>query len=169
MGHSDRILLLARLAPFVAWKDALLSRHLERCPECAARLATRDETCRLLVGESDLGDLDGIWPAVRAAIAAPGPRVPAVVRARVPAWRWMTAAAGFALAAVLTLAAVHYFQPGSGLAGFEVASIAGLESEAGPPVGDVQLGYVRIDNEPARTIIYKPHDANLILIWAGRN
>jgi anti-sigma factor RsiW len=169
MGHSDRLIYFARLIPGGAWKDALLERHLERCPDCAVKLASREETRRLLVGSADVGDLEGIWPAVRAAIAAPGPRRPDVIRKRIPAWRWMTAAAGFALAVFLTWSAVRFFQPGAGLAGFEVASVAGLESEAGPPAGDVQLSYVRIDNEPARAIVYKPHDSNLVLIWAGRN
>jgi anti-sigma factor RsiW len=169
MGHSDRILLLVRLIPFSVWKDGLLERHLERCPGCAARLASREEARRLLVHASDLGGLEGIWPAVREAIAAPGPRRPDAIRNRIPAWRWMTAAAGLALAVFLTWAAVRALLPGHGMAGFDVVSVAEFESEAGPPAGDVQLGYVRIDNEPARAIIYKPHDSNLVLIWAGRN
>ena len=169
MGHSDRILLLARLMPLISWKDALISRHFERCPECAARLATREEARRLLVGEEDLGGLEGIWPAVKAAIKAPVPLIPVTVRTSVPAWRWLTAAAGFALAVLLTWSAVRFFQPGSGMAGFEIASVAGLESQAEPAAGDVQLAYVRIADEPAQTIIYKPHDSNLVLIWAERN
>jgi hypothetical protein len=169
MGHTDRILWLARLVPFGAWKDALLGRHFERCPECAARLATREEARRILVGAADVGDLEGIWPAVRAAITARGPRIPVAVRTRVPAWRWAAAAAGLGLAVFLTLTAVRFFQPGRGLAGFEIASVAASEIDSGSAPGDVQLGYVRIDNEPARTIVYKPHDSNLVLIWAGRN
>ena len=63
MGHSDRVLFFARLIPSGAWKEAQLERHLERCPQCAARLATREETRRLLVGDSRArvgeADLDG--------------------------------------------------------------------------------------------------------------
>ncbi len=172
MGHSDRLLFLARLVPFGAWKDVLFGRHFERCPECAARLATREEARRLLVGAEEVGDLDGIWPAVCAAIAAsgPGPGHPvAAVRVRIPAWRWLTAAAGLAVAVLLTWGTVRFFQPGRGLAGFEVASVAASMAGSESLAGDVELAYVRIDNEPARTIVYKPHDANLVLIWAGRN
>jgi anti-sigma factor RsiW len=169
MGHSDRLIFFARLIPGGAWKDALLERHLERCPDCAAKLASREETRRLLVGAADVGGLEGIWPAVRAAIAAPGPRRPDVIRKRIPAWRWMTAAAGFALAVFLTWTAVRTLQPGAGLAGFDISSVAASAAETENAPGDVQLAYIRIDNEPARAIVYKPHDSNLVLIWAGRN
>lgn len=172
MGHTDRMLFLARLVPFCAWKDALFGRHFERCPECAGRLASREEARRLLVGAAEVGSLDGIWPAVCAAIAriGPGPRVPVTaVRIRIPAWRWLAAAAGLAMAVLLTWGTVRFFQPGRGLAGFEVASVAASAFEAGSAPGDVRLGYVRIADEPARTIVFKPHDANLVLIWAGRN
>jgi hypothetical protein len=172
MGHSDRMLLLARLIPFGAWKDALFGRHFERCLECAGRLATREEARRLLVGADEIGDLIGIWPAVCAAIAGSGPgggHPVAAVRARIPAWRWLTASAGFALAILLTWTAVRTLQPGHGLAGFDVSSVMASASEPGSAPDDVQLGYVRIENEPARTIVFKPHEANLVLIWAGRN
>jgi len=169
MGHSDRMLFLARLIPFGAWKDALFGRHFERCPECAGRLATREEARQLLVGAADLGDLEGIWPAVCAAITSPGPRIPAAARMRIPAWRWLTVAAGAALAVFLTWTAVRTLQPGHGLAGFDVASVAASAYEPGSAPDDVELAYVRIDNEPARTIVFKPHEANLVLIWAGRN
>lgn len=167
MGHSDRMLFLARLIPFGAWKDALLGRHFEGCRECAGRLATREEARRLLVGAADLGDLEGIWPAVCAGITAQGLRIPVAARTRIPAWRWLMATAGLALAVFLTWTAVRTLQPGHGLAGFEVASVAA--SEPGLAPGDVQLSYVRIDNESARTIVYKPHDTDMVLIWAGRN
>ncbi len=170
MGHSDRMMFLAGIVPFGAWKDALFGRHFERCPECSRRLATREEARNLLVGEAELGHLDGIWPAVRAAISAPRPAEPvAAARVRTPAWKWLAATAGLALAVFLTWTAVSTLQPGSGLAGFTVASTAGPAPELGDAAGDVQLGYVRIDNEPARTIVFKPLDSNTVLIWAGRN
>ncbi len=170
MGHSDRMFLLAGLVPFGALRDALFGRHFERCPECSRRLATREEARRLLVGETDLGDLGRIWPAVCAAISSPGPAAPfAAARVRIPAWKWLAAGAGLALAVVLTWTAVRTLQPGAGLAGSEIASAAAPAPELAASAADVELGYVRIENEPARTIIFKPYDANLVLIWAGRN
>ena len=169
MAHSDRILWLAHLLPVEAWRDALIVRHLERCPACAARLATREEARSVLVQAADVGALDGVWPAVRAAIERPAPRPESGPGTGVPAWRWAAAAAGFCLAAILTWTAVRAFHPGAGVSGFEVTSDSASAFEAAPAAGDVQLAYIRVDNEPARAIIYKPHDSNLVLIWAGRN
>jgi hypothetical protein len=169
MAHADWIHLLARLLPLGSWKDAVLGRHLERCPRCASRLATREEARSLLVGADDLGNLDGLWPAVRDEIAAHGPRVQPPRRPRISAWRWLAAVSGLALASLTAWTAVRTLQPGAGLSGFEVSSVAAAASEPGSGCGDVRLAYVRIGSEPARTIIFKPRDADLVLIWAGRD
>jgi hypothetical protein len=170
MDHSERVFLWARLLPLARWKDAYLARHLEHCAECAARLASREEARSVMIEAADVGDIDGLWPAVRKAIAAPSGRSERGRGPGIPAWRWLAAAAGLALAVALTWSAVRALRPGAELYGYEVVSVAAAATgEEIPLTGDIQLAYVRIADEPARTIVFKPRAAALVLIWAGRN
>jgi len=174
MDHSDGIMALARILPFASWKDRLLVRHAERCPACAARLATAEEARIFLVRIPQTGNR--VWnPAalLGASEASVRPEPSRTLRLR-PAWRWTAAAAGFGLAVLLTWSLVRSLSSGPGRTGF--ASVgrrtadAPAESRIGPHAGsgDLRLAYIRIDNEPARAIVFKPRDSNLVLVWAGR-
>jgi len=160
MRHSRWISVVYALLPLNRWKDVLLRGHLEKCPECAARIASREEVRRILVQAGDLGDLGGLWPAVRrkilgAAFDKFAPQRPAAF----PVWRWGAAAAGFLGAAFLIFALVRSFQtpPAYGGDALEFRS------------PEFQVHYVNIDNEPARTVVFKPVDSHLVIVWAERN
>jgi hypothetical protein len=170
MRHSEILIFLVGILPIRAWKAALLRRHIEKCVACGERLASKDEVRRLLVQAGDLGDLSGLWPAISERIRGSRPAPASFARralaskARVDGgrrrslWRWAAAAAGMSLAVVLTLAVVRFLQspaPSGGLAGSETEQ--------------VQIHYVRIENEPARTFIFKPHDSDVVIVWAGKN
>jgi len=165
MGHFKLMDLLIRLVPFPSWKAGLLRRHFEKCPECERCLASREEARHLLVQARDVGDLDRLWPAISDRIRRIRPSLgPDSGLARDGAaplragWRLAAAAAGMSLAVLLTFALVRFFR--SPLASGGIA-----ESEA----DQVQIHYVRIDNEPARTFIFKPHDSDVVIVWAGKN
>ena len=170
MRHADWIDLVYGLLPFHSWKDVLLRRHIEKCAACGAHLASRDDVRPLLVQADDAGARVDVWPAVRAKID-----VAAVVddaiealgseRAAAPAWRWAVAFAGLGLAVFMTFAVIAYFRtgqiagrPGAGSAVFAGSATAGLS-----------LDYVRIGNEPARTLIFKPRGSNMVIVWAEKN
>jgi len=169
MRHADLVGLLFRVLPFDAWKDALLRGHIENCPACRSRLACLEEARRVLVRSEDAGVPGGFWPAIAdriggCEIAAAPMAVTARASGPVPAprrwaWRWAAAVSGTALAVLLTIALVRFLHaPAPGAAG-------AAESEP----DQVRIHYVRIDNEPARTFIFKPHDSDVVIVWAGKN
>ncbi|MCX6563308.1 MAG: hypothetical protein NTU60_06850 [Candidatus Aminicenantes bacterium] len=166
MRHFKGMDLFYRLLPFPSWKDALLRGHIERCPECERCLASREEARRILVQVRDVGDLDRLWPAISDRIHGIRPLLEpdlGLEREAAPTlkggWRLAAAAAGMSLAVVLTLALVNFFRSPSISGG----GIAQGETD------QVQIHYVRIDNEPARTFIFKPHDSDVVIVWAGKN
>ena len=170
MRHAEWIDLVYRLLPFHSWKGVLLRRHVEKCAACQARLASRDDARRLLVQADDAEAWADVWPAVRANIdvgAVVDDAIEALEseRAAAPAWRWVVAFAGLGLAVFMTFAVVAYFRTGprpgrsgGGSAVFTGSTAAGLS-----------LDYVRIGNEPARTLIFKPRGANMVIVWAEKN
>jgi len=160
MRHSRWISFIYAFLPLHRWKDGLLSGHVEKCPECGARLASREEARRILVQAGDLGDVGGLWSAVCRKIrgAVPdkiAPRRPVAF----PVWRWGAAAAGFLGAAFLIFALIRSFRTPSAYGGDPV--------EYRSP--EFQVHYVNIDNEPARTVVFKPADSRLVIVWAERN
>jgi hypothetical protein len=169
MRHADLVGFLFRVLPFGAWKDALLRGHIENCPACRGRRACLEEASRVLVRSEDAGVPGGFWPAIAGRIdgcaVAPAPtagRACAAGPAPEPrrwAWRWAAAISGTALAVVLTIALVRFLSP--------TAPGAAGAVESGPD--QVRIHYVRIDNEPAQTFIFKPHDSDVVIVWAGKN
>lgn len=166
MLHFKLMDLFYRLVPFPSLKAGLLRGHIEKCPECGRWLASREEARRVLVQVRDVGDLDRLWPAIadrirgirpslepNAGMALEAPARPRAV------WRWTAAAAGMSLAVLLTFALVRFFQSPS-------ISGGGIAQEG---TDQVQIHYVRIDNEPAQTFIFKPHDSDVVIVWAGKN
>lgn len=166
MRHFKGMDLFYRLLPFPSWKDALLRGHIEKCPECEWCLASREEARHVLVQVRDVGDLDRLWPVISDRVRGIRPSLEpnagmareATARPRA-GWRWTAAASGLILAVVLTLAVVRFFQSPSISGG----GIAQGETD------QVQIHYVRIDNEPAQTFIFKPHDSDVVIVWAGKN
>ena len=165
MRHADRIDFLFRILPFAALKDALIRGHIECCPECGRRLATVDEARLAIVRAAELGDTDRLQRAVMAEIEG-GETLPAIAPARdrsssvlAPVWRWAAAAAGMFAAVMATAALVLFFQSGapSGPVVLETAE-----------ADQFQITYVKIADEPAQTYIFKPHDSNIVIIWAGK-
>ena len=165
MRHFELMDLVFRLAPFPTWKAGLLRGHIDKCPECERRLASREEVRRVLAQVRDVGDLDRLWPAVAGRIRGIRPSLEPNTRpARAgvlslrAAWRWTAAAAGLALAAVTLLALIRFLQS---------PPVSQVIAKNGSD--QVQIHYVRIDNEPARTFIFKPHDSDVVIVWAGKN
>lgn len=175
MRHADLVGFLFRILPFDAWKDALLRGHIENCPACRGRLASREEARSVMIQSEDAGIPDGFWPGIAERIdgcvpmpareAGMASEAETVSRPRQQAWRWAAAVSGTALAALLTISLIRYLgAPTPGGIGKAGSAESG---EFGPD--QVRIHYVRIDNTPAQTFIFKPHDSDVVIVWAGKN
>jgi len=175
MRHADLVGFFFRILPFDTWKDALLRGHIENCPACRGRLASREEARSVIIRTEDVGIPGGFWPAIAeridgcvpmparaAGMACEAETVPGPQRR---AWRWAAAVSGTALAALLTISFIRYLgapDPGG------IGAAGSAESGEFRP-DQVRIHYVRIDNAPAQTFIFKPHDSDVVIVWAGKN
>jgi hypothetical protein len=163
MGHSILIELIYRILPFRAWKGWLLRNHMERCPGCRKRLVSREEARLILVQADDVGDLDRLWPSIKDRLGEKAKKSEKSALSK-PAMAKMGLLAAPAVAVLLIAAAVNFWlfqkpRPDTPLQG----GPSPAETE------QVQIHYVKIDDEPAQTFIFQPRDSNIIIIWAGRN
>jgi len=163
MRHHSWINFLFRILPFAAWKDALIRGHVERCPECSRNLATAEDVRRAIVRAGSIGDTDRLRREIAIKIAgiepapAPGPIQERSVPAGRRVWRWAAAMSGLFTAAFAIAALVFFFRPAP-------PSGAAEANEA----DQFQINYAMIADEPAQTYIFKPHDSDVVIIWAGK-
>lgn len=164
MEHAKIIDFLYRILPVHSWKDRILGGHMDRCPACRGRLVSREDARRVLVQAEEIGDLEHLWPSIQNKLANKDKKEgmgmvtkPAMVK------MWRLAAAGIAV--LLVAAALNFWllqkpRPEG------TAASGGL----GPAKTEqVQIHYVRIENEPAQTFVFQPRDSNIVIIWAGKN
>jgi len=163
MGHSILIDLIYRILPFRAWKGWLLRHHMESCPGCRKRLVSREEARLLLVQVDDVGDLDRFWPSIKEKLGEKAKKDEKNLLSK-PAMAKMWRLAAAAVTVLLIAAAVNFWllrKP---------RLDTPLQGGPGPAETEqVQIHYVKIDNEPAQTFIFQPRDSNIIIVWAGKN
>jgi len=162
MRHTDRIAVFIRILPFARWKSALIRRHVGRCPECGGRLATIEEARRAIVHADGAGDSERLRSRVEASIvadAAPAACATGPAAKAAPAWRWAAATAGIFAAAVAVAALVFFL---------EMTPPATVSRMGGDESAQFRLYYVKIGDEPAQTFVFKPHDSDVIIVWAGK-
>lgn len=164
MRHSKLIDLVYRILPFPAWKDWLLRRHIDHCPACRQQLVSREEARRLLVQAHEVGDLGGLWPSIRIKLGKRAKKdEEGVVQEPSLVKIWRLAVPGFVV--LLIAVALNFW-----LLQKPRPEISGLGGGPGPSETEqVQIHYVRIENEPAQTFIYQPRDSNILIVWAGKN
>jgi hypothetical protein len=164
MRHSKLVNFAYRILPFSAWKDWLLRHHIDHCPACREQLVSREEARRLLVQAHELGDLGGLWPSVRIKLGKRAKKAgegglpkPALVKI------WRLAVPGVVV--LLVAVALNFW-----LLQKPRPEISGLGGGPGSAETEqVQIHYVRIENEPAQTFIFQPRDSNILIVWAGKN
>jgi len=163
MGHSILTDLIYRILPFRAWKGWLLRNHTEGCPGCRKRLVSREEARLLLVQADEVGDLDRLWPSIKERLRDKAKKDEKNLSSR-PAMAKMWRLAATGITVLLIAAAVNFWlirrpRPETPIQG----GPSPAETE------QVQIHYVKIDNEPAQTFIFQPRDSNIIIVWAGKN
>ncbi len=150
--------LLYRVVPLRFFRGYLIKVHMEGCARCEARLASRGEAGALFVDPDSAGMTDVLRRRVVAAIPAPGEDAgpPGKPVRHALAWNW---AAGAAVAAVTIAAALWLL----------------TAITPGPP-GDgrtlgaarFEVGHVKVGGEPARSVVYRPADSDMIIVWAEK-
>jgi hypothetical protein len=143
--------------PIGAWRDILIRKHIDACPECRKKLLSREEARSLFVGPIDPGEWSGLRLRLYSLTTNPAARPePAGNGNPARLWRWASCAA-----MLLVLAA----------AGFWLLREAGRDvpfaDRIGPP-DRFELDYIRVDGRPAAAYIYQPQGADIIIVWAEK-
>ncbi len=159
MSRCKTVSLFYALIPLRGWRGYLIRRHIEGCAHCQSGLASRADSRSLFIQEAMVSFGGSLWTAVESGLAAgtggptkaSTPRAPVALRAR-----------GWAVAAALLIALV---------AGFWI--IKDFRSEvitaAATAPEHFELAYVRIEGQPANTVIYQPQGSDMIIVWAGKS
>ncbi len=143
--------------------------HLENCPYCQQKFASREEVRRLLLLSGDELNVNVSWQAVQLALSSDKKlesrklvltrktaiRFPLIS----PAWvkeKWKLAAAGLAGFLLVAVTILFRFQPWKKMA-------EPMATEAVFQVFNFQAY-----GQPATPIIYKPYGSDFIFIWAER-
>jgi hypothetical protein len=145
------------LVPSRTWPDILIGLHIEKCPRCQSRLASREEARSLLVQPGDLSGVEKLWPVICGEL---GKEVKADLPARTrPGWKWAWAwGAAAVLAATIT---GLWLLRGSRAPDLSLVNLPGSDR--------FELEYVRIAGETASAYVYQPQNSDMVLVWAGKS
>lgn len=156
MDFCRTVELVYDAVPLPALRAWLIRAHLEKCPRCQARLASRDEARGLLVAPDRLGDAESLWRRIALdAGRLPGRASPAPAVAGLKA-RWAAAAA----LAVLVAATGFWLLRETGG--------PGRAPGAGGPPDRFDIAYVNVDGAPAQTFVYRPQGSDTVFVWAQK-
>jgi len=156
MAFCKIVDVLYSALPLRPLRDLLIRKHMEACPLCQARLASRAEARGLFVAPYEVGNAADLWGRIsaRAAQEADTPdREPAPAGAR---WRWAAAAATAAVVAVTGFWLLREVER----PGFDAASAA--------PADRFQIDYVNVGGAPAQTFVYQPQGSDTVFVWAQK-
>lgn len=141
---------LIQILPVKAWQDFLIRRHVPGCAACMGMLAAKEEVRAVMIQEQDLVGVKNFWPEVKRQLHE-SLKIPD--RLQTPVWKWVSVAAALV---VMVLTGLWLYQ---GFGGNGAA-------EAGQKL---QIDYVKIEDKPARAYVYKPHGADMTLVWVEKN
>jgi hypothetical protein len=143
---------LFSIFPFKIWQDFLLQKHIQDCPDCQKNLTSLEETKSLLIQEEEVVGLEDLWSKVDIQITKEKRKGKLF---RLPRWGWAVGAACLLIAIVF---GIWFYQL--------APSGKTPEEEITSPL---QIKYIRIYGQPARTYLFHPQDSNMIIVWAEKN
>ena len=157
MASCRRIEFLYRAIPLKFWRGWLVRQHIERCPACQARLASREEVRRLMARPEGYRDVSGLWARLEHELARSPERRAAELGPVRPRWQFALGLAAFCAAVGLSfwlLKEVRSAGPGPRIAG----------------VGErFTLDYIRVGGAPAQAYIYQPSGSKMVFVWAEKS
>jgi len=157
MSSCRRIEFLYRAIPLRFWRGWVVRRHIEGCPACQARLASREDVRRLMARPEGYRDVSRLWARLEHELARPSAETEAGFRTVRPRWQ-------FALGLLAFCGAV----------GLSFWLLSGVRS-AGPgpriPGGSERftLDYVRVGGAPAQAFVYQPSGSKMVFVWAEKS
>jgi len=153
MFQCKIINLFFSILPLNAWRDFLIRTHIQKCPQCQNDIASLDEAKLFLIQEGEVGDMEGLWPAVKARLSVSGRKKRHLSW---PRWRW---AAG-AVAVVVAIVVGFWFYS---------TSLQNIGPREENMVGKLQINYMKIEKKPAQTYVYWPQGIEMVLVWAEKD
>jgi hypothetical protein len=141
-----------KVLPLPGWRTFLLERHLDRCSRCQTRLLDNETIRNMGTTATGLQGEPPLWP------------VPAArPKARTLRLRWRYAF-GLSLVAVLVWVAIEglHFVPSPALA-VPKGLIQEVEESDESRVFAVLAA--KIGAEPARSVIFKPQQPGMTIVW----
>jgi len=142
---------LFSVLPIKRWQDFLVRRHIQNCAACRNKLATTEEARQLLVSESEIENLEGVWPAIKLRMDERKGQKPQAQRR----WRWALATAFLFIVLVGAVWLYLAFEPGKG-------------SPEQPFAEQFQINSIEIDNKPAQAFVYHPRDSKTYFVWVEK-
>jgi hypothetical protein len=152
MNRCKIIDFLFTLIPTKRWQGFLISRHVQKCPECQKKLADVEEVRSLVIPERELEGMEDLWPAVKAGLTGSREEGARPLRRR---WKWVYASVFLAVVLAGLIWLYFVFIPGKG------------PSEE-PFAGQFKIEYIEIENEPAQAYVFRPRDSNTFFIWVEK-
>ncbi|MBE3125156.1 MAG: hypothetical protein IMZ57_05800 [Acidobacteria bacterium] len=135
----------------------LIRNHMERCPECQARLLSRAEAGRLFVSSDRVGMPVDLWERISSQAGRGTPVPEAPPNPAGAGWRWAAAMGTAAVVAVTGFWLLREVEkPGFG-PGFVGAA------------DRFQIDYVNVGGAPAQTFVYQPQGTDTVFVWATKN
>jgi hypothetical protein len=142
--------------PQKVWRDYLIRRHIERCPSCQAKLASRGEAESLLMNENRISPQPSLWPRVKPGLV----RIEGGLERKTQfsgrrRWRWAAVAAGFLIVGLSSFWVLRDYKPDK--------IVPDREAET------FRINYLKVENKPAQAYLYQPLESNLIIVWVQKS
>jgi anti-sigma factor RsiW len=157
MASCRRTEFFYRAVPLKFWRGWLVRQHIERCPACQARLASREEVRRLMARPEGYRDVSGLWARLEPELARTSVRRTTHLGLFKPRWQFALGLAAFCAAVGLSfwlLRAVQSSGPGP----------------RAPRSGEqFALDYIRVGGAPAQAFIYQPSGSKMVFVWAEKS
>jgi hypothetical protein len=142
--------------PQKVWRDYLIRRHIERCPSCQAKLASRAEAESLLMNEKNISPEPSLWPRVKPSLV----RIDEGLERRTQSLgrrrrHWAAVAAGFLIVSMSSFWLLKDYKPD------KIMTDRVAET--------FRINYLKVENKPAQAYLYQPLESNLIIIWVHKS
>jgi hypothetical protein len=156
MDFCRTVELVYDLVPLPALRAWLIRAHMETCPRCQSRLASRDEARGLLVAPGGVGGSEALWRRIAQDAGRLACRPGTATAHAGMKWRWAAAAASALVVALTGLWLLREVGP------------SGPATSAAGPAGRFEIAYVKVGGAPAQTFIYRTQGSDTVFVWAQR-